>query len=397
MLDFLSKRAEALIDSLLEPAWQRLLGMSWLRRLGVVILLGLILFAVRNWEDALFYAQRGQILVRVALSEPQFIPIGDAAMRTSRETARRIETTLLPELAFAGRPGLEPWPVAQAVAAATRIDSIDTRRVLEFLRSSSDPSCGCWRQIPGTTHPENVAVSGWVAFAMARLDGGLSEQSVEFFLTEQSPGGWWSVFPSEAIDDHASVYATAWAVLGLRAQLEKHLIDPSLQASVEAAVTRAQAWIQSSRLPGSARWKPYPGVGSPPAFLATSGLALHALHRIDPEGIGSVDSLWLDGLPSPPPDLSASEVPAVWVNARDGRFEDSLIQLTYPWVLIATMDAYAHGTLLQRTGAVAWLEQALSDASLRDADTQLPNWWRAELLLALNYLLNRVHVASGER
>jgi hypothetical protein len=38
----------------------------------------------------------------------------------------------------------------------------------DFIRSERDPTCDCWREIPGT-RPPNIAISGWIVFGLAEI------------------------------------------------------------------------------------------------------------------------------------------------------------------------------------------------------------------------------------
>jgi hypothetical protein len=387
MLEYLLRKIEVLLDSLVEPIWQRIVRMPWVVRLGVLIGLVAAFLAARDPKAVLAFAPRLRAIVCVALSTNERLPIRETPARIARETAARIEDTLLPELVRAGDFGREAWPMAQTVVAARSIASIDSTAILAFFDSAADASCGCWRQIPGVSHPRNIVVTGWVCVAKARLSDSASEQTVRFLLKEQDPDGWWSVFPVNGQQTFASVYGTAWAVLGLRAYLESGSIPASQKTRVEQAIQRASAWILSKRQRGQARWATYPNAAEPRASLAASGLALHLLHRLGSEDVAAIDVLWLSDLPSLPPSVYQSETAAAWIDGTEGRFEDTLAQLTLPWAIIGTVDAYSNGSISQRANAVSWLEAALLDPSMRDADTQLPNWWRAELLVSLNYLL----------
>jgi hypothetical protein len=67
--------------------------------------------------------------------------------------------------------------------------------------------------------------------------------------------------------------------------------------------------------------------------------------------------------------------------------EDKTIQITLPWMLIATADAYGAGNYVERTHALLWIERVLGQEAVIHADTQVQNWWRAEYLLALRSIL----------
>ena len=62
------------------------------------------------------------------------------------------------------------------------------------------------------------------------------------------------------------------------------------------------------------------------------------------------------------------------------------MQITLPWMLIATVDAYPNGTIFQKARARNWINAALSKHSVLTADANTENWKRAELLYALKYV-----------
>ena len=58
-----------------------------------------------------------------------------------------------------------------------------------------------------------------------------------------------------------------------------------------------------------------------------------------------------------------------------------------PWLLVATADAYGSGDFSQRAHALQWIERALEHSNMEGALTRDKDWWRAELLLATQYVL----------
>ena len=65
---------------------------------------------------------------------------------------------------------------------------------------------------------------------------------------------------------------------------------------------------------------------------------------------------------------------------------DRFQQITLPWMLIATVDAYPSGDVFQKARARNWIDAALTEHSVLTADASTNNWWRAELLYALKYV-----------
>ena len=66
---------------------------------------------------------------------------------------------------------------------------------------------------------------------------------------------------------------------------------------------------------------------------------------------------------------------------------DHFVQLKLPWMLTATIDAYRSGDAVERARALRWIESTVAGKSVEQADSDANNWWRAELLYSLAYLL----------
>jgi hypothetical protein len=102
-----------------------------------------------------------------------------------------------------------------------------------------------------------------------------------------------------------------------------------------------------------------------------------------------VDVEWLDNLP-PSVSIDDKYQPNFWMYPKGGEAQaDVFVQITLPWFLIATADAYANGSLSQQIKTLAWIERVLDNDSVMKSDTRPENWWRAELLYAFSYLLKR--------
>ena len=114
---------------------------------------------------------------------------------------------------------------------------------------------------------------------------------------------------------------------------------------------------------------------------------MHALHLTASDSINQLKKEWLHDLPSKIPTAGDASQSYVWIKLRAGApFKDDYVQIALPWMLIATADAYTAGTYVERTRTLLWMERALYQESVLHADTQVENWWRAELLLALRYI-----------
>jgi len=325
---------------------------------------------------------------RVVWAGDSAIPLPEPVIAQVRDTAEQIAASL-----DFYRLGYEPstfsWSIAQATVASHKLKPFETKRIANFFRAEADPSCGCWREIPGHTHPRHVAASGWIIFALAEISEPATSAEISFFTGEQqigSEGGWWSVFPVESEDSqHASTYATAWAVLALHKQRSTKGLSTGDDLAARLAIDKGAGWLINRREP-RARWKDYPKSTSGKTSESISGFVVHVLHQVWPHNLREIDRAWLDNLPTPPPAVGDADHGYRWITGKDGNHLESIVQIRLPWMLIATVDAYPSGGIWQRVRALLWMEQALQQESIT-AETQERNWWRAELLYALRYVL----------
>lgn len=382
---------------------EMLVGRRWNQRavLGGILLIAAIVAALwitrRVKQQALNRAAAelsldtglSDHLSRVLNARGSEIPFGPERIDQLRGAVARIATSIHGDLDRLGESGREAWPTAQTLLAVDGVLPLDTARLTRFLAASADSACACWREIPQSGSPRNVATTGWITLALAAMRVPIGATHVAFFLSEQDSDGWWSVFLVANRPDFASTYGTAWAMLGLSSQIDAGLLRAPDSAASAAAIARATSWLLGARESNRPRWKDYPDSRLGRESLSLSGLALHVLHRIAPSATGQVDALWLDSLPVQAPTANEAEHSLQWIDGKDGRHQDSFEQSILPWVLIGTVDAWASGTSLQRARALLWLERASLQQSVLEAETQSESWRRAELLIALKYLLAR--------
>lgn len=394
MLDLLNNKVSELVSTLVEPIWKRILGLSWIGRFVILlVMLGLMLVGT-HLEQAASSAGTLANLARVSWARDLQIPLRTSLVTQVQDTAQRIATSLEADLGRPGEADTQPWPIAQATVASLRVVSIDVDSIREFLRASEDRSCSCWRDFPGkfSFQPRNIPASSWVIFALAEIDTHATSGEIDFLLSEQQSEGWWAIFPVEKSKrEHASTYGTALALLALQNQLSKKLISGSDALRVSTAISNGASWLIAKREP-RARWKDYPLNPSGKVSESISGLVLYALHTVSPGKLGRIDQEWLDSLPSSPPSASDADKDYYWIESKDGTYLDGYVQVKLPWMLIATVDAYPSGNTLQRASTLQWLEFALQQQSVVAADIEPTNWWRAELLYALKYVASLTSV-----
>jgi hypothetical protein len=292
-----------------------------------------------------------------------------------------------------GSGGLTGWSAAQVLLAVAQPGprSAEEDSLITYVRATRLSGCSCWPEL--NDEDERHAwtfVSGWVMAALAEKKAASTEQELAFLLQQQNTSGSWSSIPKLGPGPYESVYTTSWAVMGLVMQLDAGLVaDAKLAAQARRAVQRGAAWLLSKR-GANARWKPYPHLASSSISGSISGLALHTLHLAVPDLAADVDQAWLDNLPASAVPASLGENYYVEIKQSSTRQIDHFVQLTMPWMLIATIDAYPNGNLLQKARALSWVERTLGHESVKNADAEQENWWRGELLIALNHLVRHV-------
>jgi hypothetical protein len=142
-----------------------------------------------------------------------------------------------------------------------------------------------------------------------------------------------------------------------------------------------------SEIQETARWYDYPANAAKMNSASISGLVLHVLAKC-----GATTHLqrqhrtWLGGMPATIASASTAEVSNVMLTLASGGLDfDRTRNYVLQWTLIATVDAYASGSALQKAAARQWLERILTPALVSE-EVRKQTWVGAELLLALSHL-----------
>jgi hypothetical protein len=285
----------------------------------------------------------------------------------------------------AGRPELNAWAVAQISLALHEFDPpppVSGQQLRAFMSESRDVSCHCWRETEDKL-PHSMATA-WVMAALAHYGQQATPAEIDAILDRQGRNGWWAMFPATSDERNASTSATAWTALGLHYLLQKNLIPPDQRARVEASVKNAHAWLIGRVIPDEARWTEYPPDQTferASEYLAVSALVIHALRTVG--GATQFDTQWLEQLPQGVPTPIQSEMAKGYVFRSKTQFTlDDVRHYRYPWMLLATVGAYANGSPVQRARATLWVEEAFR-RPLRPADLHNEHWTIAETLYAL--------------
>ncbi len=389
MLGPLGKYIDKLVDSLVDPLWNRILALKWFGRAAVFVGLLVIAAITVYRERVLALGARVDYMARVQWTDAKIRPLTGTNQDRVNATIARLAAGLEPDIANMGKVGYAAWPIAQIAAALNGIAPIDSAHIAAFLQTEADSTCKCWQEIPGPQGTPSVPISGWIVYTLAELNRPITREELDFFLNNQQTGGWSPMFPGVQSPERASTYATAWTILALNEQAKRGLLDSADSARAQTAVKAGRAWLLNNRVVQSARWKDYPLATEGTESESLSGLALHALHHMGQTDVHALDEAWLANLPPPPRKVSASEQSNLWTNTPGAQHMDAIQQYRLPWLLMATADAYPAGTRAQKANALAWLDRVVRETDVLDADAVPDNWVRAETLLALRHLVTR--------
>ena len=389
------KKLEEFAQGILDPIWIKLQNwvkeLSWGKRIAVLMVVLSVGFVIRYYESLPLWVEYSLIFSRVVINiNETTIPLSTSLSKQLHETTKRLSNSLQQDITNPQKMNPEsPWALSQAVIASNRIAHIDKNKIQTYFENVSSKKCNCWQEILNDSYPSLIPASGWIIYAMAELGIPATDAEISFFLNEQHKDGWWGLFPLEG-SEFASTYGTAWAVLGLQNQLSNNLVSKVLTDSVVDAISKASAWLISNRENNDSRWKNYPLSTKGQISESISGLVLHTLNLTSSDSISQIKESWLDKIPLTVPLVSDSENYFIWIPTKDKSFQiDKFVQIKLPWLLLATIDSYSDGDFFQRIKALKWLEDTLKQKNVINADRQPDNWWRAELLLAINYALQK--------
>ncbi len=396
MIEYVRTKLEQLLETLIAPWWSKLLAASWRVRLAALVVIAVVAAAAAFPRELWRLTKQGYYVPRTVWAGPTVVPISKATADRNRQNVQRLVTVVASELPPHHPKHIAPWTAAQGVLSVTGIGLADPAAFSALVRSQSDPSCSCWTELVGQpVLTRCFFISGWVLAALASLRVPATAGELAFLLDHQHAEGWWTTFAVGDRPEYASTYTTAWAVMGLRLQRAAGLVAAETSTRVDTAIRKGTAWLLSSRIQGTARWKPYPRLALSVPSESVSGTVLHALHVAGAHNLAQLDRQWLDSLPATIVTADQDEKNFVVLRTSSGEAVDHFVQIKLPWMLAATIDAFANGDVRQRARALEWIEQTLDHPSVAAAETQPESWWRAELLYALRHASSASAPAGG--
>lgn len=363
---------------------------------GAIVLVSLLLC----W---LAFSQTGKqargFLRRLALaaSHRTELRVGEAQSRRLDTLINGIGDTLYDRYDQMIKPDVQmnAWEGAQVVVALNGLklpnrSPINPEKVLEFFSKTKGEDCHCWKVNPWESAPKiHIGSTAWVVLAKAQLGIPAEPDELRFLLANQiREDGAWSMFPCQEVQS-GSTYATSWTILALGQQVDRGLLQEPLLTEIRHAINAGVTWLYRTRLKDGL-WKSYPLLSwSDQTSISNSGLAIHALHRLQPDSIQQIgsdfDHQWISRL-SPLPE------PAYLYETFNGRVcrtenpqDETVRYLVLPWKLVATIDAYPQGNILEREVAIRFIESVASNKDIL-SETKYEYWVQAELLIALRHI-----------
>jgi len=396
MLEGLITRCLAFLDITLDEL------RDWFRKqrlplqITILSVVGILVAGITFESEIIDNIGRVRALLWVSL-HTEMIPISSMITETVRpiadELTRRLDTEIEEGLK---NDTVAAWPLAQAIVATSgpgfsRQRSAD---VVNYIRKRADAlRCACWSEFDRPPDPVMPVASGYILWAYATMRVRPTDAEIEYVLRTQRPDGAWPIFDLTGDANVSSTWSTVIMMVGLHAVVERDLVDAVRKAAIIARLQRARTWLLSIK--GSQHlWTYHPSIPQSKTSEALSAMAIFALIRTNVAPITSHDDLvrareWLERTSIAPISLNEVESNLIDIKGSKGEllFNDHFQQVPVPWTIAACSSLYSKVSLVERAKILRFLESQLSPEELRDAVTIDPLWWRAELLVALNYVL----------
>lgn len=357
-------------------------------------LAAIIALPIVGWSS-IVWTYKAAVKLPAALASPERIPLSRKAGETLKKNIEALSGALDRSLAsWSSQQWVTPWVVAQTSIALMDLDYPNAPRgpeVRRYFAQTRDPGCACWRETQGKV--EHRFATAWVLYSLAMAGESATPEELQSLLAAQSPDGWWSIFPSAPDPVNASTATTAWSLLALRRHLAARAVPEGMKPQVCESVKRASAWLyaRAPRNAATGLWTEYP----PQATFEKGDylpVASYAMHALGEKGAKEWRHAWLRVLPERIPELTDYDNPrALIVSHRDHRrtvqsqVVDESRHYRFPWLLRATLDAYAEGGPWQRARAAAWVDDLLERPIVVSPDLEQSVWIVAEILIALRH------------
>lgn len=380
--DFYNK----LVESVFEPIFKWILELEWKYRACFLIAISAS-YAGWHFQEEVGKGYLTAESVWPVLFSDSELPLSEV----SRDRLDRYIEDLTDALAVRWRPDdptLLGWSSAQIASSLCGEKIVNKTVLAKHMALVKDTSCSCWPEYTRPKGGEHVGATSWVLLSLALYQVAPTQDEIEFLLANQTESGWWSLYPLPRKERLASTYATAWAVFALQELNQRNLIkDDTTKNKVNNAIIRGVAWLWLKQETGAAKWKDYPNGGKGSIDSESiSGLVIHVLNRVEKRTkLQDLNQQWLNELSSVPPDPLDAEHSDTYDLADYG---DKTSHFRLPWMLMATIDAYESGGILQKGKALRWIEKAMNN-DFGSPTLKAKQWIAAENLFALKYLKSK--------
>jgi hypothetical protein len=387
---------QQLIESVVGPVRAAILRSSWPVR---ALVLGLMVSAGLLWETAQ-HVDWGLVGdMGMAARHPGTLKLTTSEADEFDQAISTLSSSLSVKLrdAYNVPSNHDVWAVSQMTIALPDAKEADGKAIAELLNKMRIPACDCWKYQASAPF-QDIASVNWVAFALAKSGQKLPAKDIKLILDNQHDG-WWPAFTSATNDrNNASTYATAFSLLALNEQMRLGIEEP-LRQRVQDSLEAGKGWLLHQIGPKTARWYDYPNIdsGYRKQPIGLSGLVIHVLHRLGIDTIQSkdIDESWMRDLPADIP--GPTEMLSNTVNvamANNAFVQDTTRQISLPWIIIATVDAYQNGTLRDQARASNWFRRLASQIGPQLRVVMTSSWASAELAIALRYLRRKQHAGA---
>jgi hypothetical protein len=284
------------------------------------------------------------------------------------------------------------WTASQIVVAINgdpkAAYNVDDMR--KYLDGEMYKDCNCWREYASA--PAHTVATAWVLLAVSALKIPENDEVLRSLLDSQKHEGWWPIYYSATDNpENESTYATAMATWALSEHLKSGMVRPENRQRVHDALIRARAWLVSKEESGKARWPDYPRSSDQnDNEVGLSGLVLHVLHRLDERVDPELDREWLDNLPIVLPSIVDADRTDHPIFLKDGQIKDSTRYFKIQWIIVATVDSFPSGSLVQKVSALAFVETAIYSLPRSETEAFRFPWSEAELLISLRRLNGKI-------
>lgn len=377
----ISQATDSFFWSLLTRIWRKVKESSRRTRVAIGCAAGLI--------AAVAIATPRLMLFLHVISEPT-LPLPNAVSAQIRTSIAAVPHAMAADLLRENLPREQLWKLAQTVLAAKDVRIHDREQLLSHLSAQIDTGCRCWS--PGSAeHPAHIVETAWILFALGTLGEKAPPGAIDFLLNHQDrETGAWPIH-ADGGREFSSTYATALSLLALNSHFRTETLTQREKLHTKRAIARASEWIRLQQLPRAARWADYPERDGSREVAAISGLILYSLHDLGREDLRDLDRLWLSSLPKEFPKWNTLErVDDLRTTTAASPMPDAVTVSTWPWLVIATSEAYQNGNFRERHRAARWVQRAFRASGL-DAVGLSELKLNPEVLIALR----TISVAAG--